>query len=147
MHGVREAAFLRSSFSSEVSFIHVSDTEDPALDAAIAAARLRRTPGTARHLALGSDRTVLVTTDDGAGHRFDVVYVALGVEPRTELLASLGAELGALGCAAADEHCRTTIGNVYAAGDAVSGLHQIAVAVGQGAIAATAVHNDLRDVA
>lgn len=144
LHGVREAAFLRT-FSGDVWFINLSDdSTDPAMDVEIAAAGLRRTPGVARHLALGRDHTVFVTTDDGAGHSFDIVYAALGVDPRTDLLASLGAELGEAGCAVTDAHCRTSVKNVFAAGDAVSGLHQIAVAVGQGAIAATAVHNDLR---
>ena len=32
---------------------------------------------------------------------------------------------------------------VYAIGDVIDGLDQIAVAMGQGAIAATAIHNDL----
>lgn len=43
----------------------------------------------------------------------------------------------------ADSHGRTNVANLYAAGDAVGGVHQIAVAVGQAAIAATAVHNVL----
>ena len=144
LHGVREAAFLRA-FSGDVWFIDLFDKPaDPAMDIEMAAAQLRRIPGVARHLALGGDHTVFVTTDDGAGHKFDILYAALGVDPRTGLIEKLGAQLGDAGCAVTDAHCRTTLERVYAAGDAVSGLHQIAVAVGQGAIAATAVHNDLR---
>jgi thioredoxin reductase (NADPH) len=43
-----------------------------------------------------------------------------------------------------DSHCSTSIPGFYAAGDIVAGLNQISVAMGQAAIAATAVHNLLR---
>ena len=39
---------------------------------------------------------------------------------------------------------RALIEGVYAAGDAVEGLDQISVAMGTGARAAVAIHNDLR---
>ena len=39
---------------------------------------------------------------------------------------------------------RTSVEGVYAAGDAVEGLDQISVAMGTGARAAVAIHNDLR---
>ncbi|SNS87210.1 hypothetical protein SAMN06265795_10856 [Noviherbaspirillum humi] len=38
----------------------------------------------------------------------------------------------------------TSVPGLYAAGDVVSGLNQIAVATGQAAIAATAIHNSLQ---
>ena len=62
--------------------------------------------------------------DDGACHAVDVLYAALGAPPRAGLVARLGAQL--------DEQ-----------GSVVSALNQLAVAVGHGAIAATAVHNAL----
>jgi thioredoxin reductase (NADPH) len=43
-----------------------------------------------------------------------------------------------------DSHCGTSIPGCFAAGDIVAGLNQISVAMGQAAIAATAVHNLLR---
>jgi thioredoxin reductase (NADPH) len=43
-----------------------------------------------------------------------------------------------------DSHCQTSIPGCFAAGDIVAGLNQISVAMGQAAIAATAVHNLLR---
>ena len=39
----------------------------------------------------------------------------------------------------------TNVEGLYAAGDVVQGLDQISVACGQAAIAATAIHNRLRD--
>lgn len=43
----------------------------------------------------------------------------------------------------ADKRQRTSVPGVYAAGDIVRGLNQISVAMGQAAIAATAIHNAL----
>ena len=43
-----------------------------------------------------------------------------------------------------DEYCRTGVDGIYAIGDIVEGLDQIAYAMGQGAVAATAIHNALR---
>jgi thioredoxin reductase len=49
----------------------------------------------------------------------------------------LGARTNDVGCLEVDAHQRTTVDGVYAAGDVVSDLHQIAVATGHAAIAAT----------
>jgi thioredoxin reductase (NADPH) len=42
-----------------------------------------------------------------------------------------------------DSHQRTTADGIYAAGDVVSDLHQIAVATGHAAIAATHIHKSV----
>ena len=42
------------------------------------------------------------------------------------------------------EHQETSVPGLYAAGDVVRGLNQISTAEGEGAIAATDVHNRLR---
>jgi thioredoxin reductase len=42
-----------------------------------------------------------------------------------------------------DDHQRTTIDGFYAAGDVVTDLHQLSVAFGHAAIAATDMHNRL----
>jgi thioredoxin reductase (NADPH) len=42
-----------------------------------------------------------------------------------------------------DEHQRSTVQGLYAAGDAVSDLHQIAVATGHATVAATHIHDSL----
>lgn len=74
---------------------------------------------------------------------FEVVYGALGVEPQTRLAEQLGVVLDEAGCILVDGHQRTMIPTVYAAGDVVRGLDQISVAVGEAAIAASAIHNSL----
>ena len=79
----------------------------------------------------------------GTTHRFDLVYPALGCDVRSRLVSDLGAEMTGVGCLKVDEHQRTTVDGIYAAGDVVSDLHQIAVATGHAAIAATHIHKSL----
>ena len=74
---------------------------------------------------------------------FDVVYPALGCGVRSELATVLGAKTNDVGCLEVDSHQRTTVAGIYAAGDVVSDLHQIAVATGHAAIAATHIHKTL----
>lgn len=76
---------------------------------------------------------------------FDVLYPALGVTPRSELVAMLGLERNTGGKAQPEAPFGTTIAGLYCAGDVVEGLDQISVAMGHGAIAATKAHNWLRD--
>jgi thioredoxin reductase (NADPH) len=80
----------------------------------------------------------------GQGPRVhDVVYLMLGQAVRSDLLADLGAHCEADGTVCVDRHQRTSIPGLYAAGDVVSSLKQISVAIGQAAIAAVAIHNSL----
>lgn len=75
---------------------------------------------------------------------FDTLYSALGTLARSALAEGLKAKLDAEGRLIVDRHQRTSIPGFYAAGDVVSPLNQIAVAMGEGAVAATAIHNDRR---
>lgn len=140
-HGVKEAAFLKN-FSRDVWFVEVDGCAED-LDRNLAIAGVRRLPGVARHLAVAHDHQAVVTTDDGEAHRFDVLYAGLGVDPRKQLAVALGAALDDAGSVVTDAHGRTSIGNLYAAGDVANALDQIGVAVGHAAIAATAIHNSL----
>lgn len=74
---------------------------------------------------------------------FDVIYPALGCGVRSELASALGAKTNDVGCLEVDSHQRTTVDGIYAAGDVVSDLHQITVATGHAAIAATHIHKSL----
>lgn len=75
--------------------------------------------------------------------RFDVLYPVLGCEVRSDLAAALGARCNEVGCLEVDAHQQTTVPGLYAAGDVVSDLHQLAVGAGHAGIAATAIHNSL----
>jgi thioredoxin reductase (NADPH) len=85
-------------------------------------------------------------TAGGKVHRFDIVYPALGCDARSTIATQLGASTADNGCLKVDEHQRTTIDGLYAAGDVVSDLHQISVATGHAAIAATHIHKSLPSV-
>jgi len=74
---------------------------------------------------------------------FDIVYPALGCEVRSHLAAALGAATTEAGCLKVDAYQRTVVDRLYAIGDVVSDLHQIAVAAGHAAVAATHVHKSL----
>jgi thioredoxin reductase (NADPH) len=52
--------------------------------------------------------------------------------------------MSAGGCLIVGKHQETPVRGLFAAGDVVEGLDQISVAAGQAAVAATALHNLLR---
>ena len=80
---------------------------------------------------------------DGKRIDLDVLYPALGCEIRSDLAAAFGARCDDKGALLVDDKQRTSIPGLYAAGDVVSDLHQISVATGHAAIAATQIHNSL----
>src|SRR3546814_20126646 len=67
----------------------------------------------------------------------------LGTSAHSELARMAGAELAPSGCIVVDEHQQTTISGMFAAGDMVEGLDQIAVAAGQAGRAAPPTHTRL----
>ena len=81
--------------------------------------------------------------EDGTRHEFDVIYPALGCDVRSGLATALGATTDEVGCLLVDQQQRTAAPGILAAGDVVSDLHQLSVAVGHAAIASTAIHNSL----
>lgn len=74
---------------------------------------------------------------------YDVLYPALGCDVHSELATSLGAACNPLGCLSVSDKQETSISGLYAAGDVVSDLHQLTVAEGHAAIAASAMHSRL----
>jgi thioredoxin reductase (NADPH) len=94
--------------------------------------------------------TAIEVTADGVAVRgpggtetFETVYIAMGGIPRSTLADRIGAVVGREGYVEVDPHQRTGIPGLYAAGDVVHELNQVAVAAGHAAIAATDVHNSL----
>ena len=86
---------------------------------------------------------IAVPLADGGLQSFDTVYPAMGATKGSGLARALGAAIDGEGCLVVDDHNRATVAGLYAAGDVVSDLHQISVALGHAAVAATAIHNDL----
>jgi thioredoxin reductase (NADPH) len=92
---------------------------------------------------MSEDMKPILHTADGEDYPFDVFYPMLGETARSELGAALGAETAECAKLVVNERQRTSVPGLYAIGDAVQGLNQIAVATGQAAIAATCIHNTL----
>lgn len=90
-----------------------------------------------------ADQCMEIHLVSGESYQFDSLYSALGADIRTDLAIDLDAKHNERNCLIVDDHQRTNIPLLYAAGDNVAGLSQICVATGQAAIAATDIHNKL----
>lgn len=143
-HGVAEALFLRT-FSDRITLV-AHETIDLGTDdrSALAAAGIAIAPSPMARMDFSGDRVALHLTD-GSDLHFDTVYPALGSDSNNALARQLGVELSDDRCIVVDTKQRASIAGVYAAGDIVMSLDQISVAMGHAAIAATALHNDLRN--
>jgi len=145
-HSVREALFLRT-YSEDVTLIHIRE------EAALTAEDRRELSAANVTLIESSIHSVHIENDEidafaigGKEHRFDVVYSALGMRPQSDLAREAGATVNDSGCLDVSHHQETSVDGLYAAGDLVRGLNQISVAQGEGAIAATDIHNRLRSM-
>ncbi len=143
-HGTKEALFLRS-YTRDVTL--VSPDADLALDktceAALERAGVVRVQGPCGGFAIEGERFALDTADGRMA--FDSVYPALGSVIRSELAVQAGARATAEGCLEVDDHQRTSIPGLFAAGDVVKGLDQISHAMGEAGVAATTIRNMLDD--
>lgn len=142
-HGVAEALFLRI-FSGEVTLIpHTRTKLTSAERANLWQAGIRVIDSPMASIAF--EDCAIVTLTSGDTHRFDTVYPALGSDSNNALARQLGADLSDDRCIVVDTKQRASVAGVYAAGDIVMSLDQISVAMGHAAIAATTLHNDLRN--
>jgi len=134
-HGFAEARFLRD-YSPTVTLVPPDGSRAKARDG------IGVLESPMKSLAL-SDAHVIVTLEGGEIRHFDTLYVALGTTACSDLADRLGVHLGEDRCVVSDAKQKTSIERVYAIGDVTDGLDQIASAMGQAALAATAIHNDL----
>jgi thioredoxin reductase (NADPH) len=74
---------------------------------------------------------------------FDILYSALGTRIHFKLALDVGAAADEDGALIVDRHQRTTVPGLFAAGDVVQGLSQVAIASAHAAIAATAINAEL----
>jgi thioredoxin reductase (NADPH) len=128
----READFLRA-YSADVTVL-APEGSPPATNGA--------TP--IRLADLRFDRDAVRLSGPAGEAVFDHLYLALGCTSQAALATACGARQDDQGDLLVDPHQMTTVEGLYAAGDVVRGLNQIAVAAGEAAIAATAIHNRLR---
>jgi thioredoxin reductase (NADPH) len=141
-HGLGEAIFIARTYSRDVTLLTLGQTMQlkPDQQAALDEHGIKVIEAPVEALDLQGDRIAALNVD-GQGHRFDVLYSALGLKYRSDLAISLGAEHDPSGGLVVDSHCQTTVKGLYAAGDIVRGLDQIVVAMGHAALAAIHIHN------
>lgn len=140
--GAREAAFMRT-YSDRVTLIHIGPPEALTRREELDRLGVELVLAPLDSIDIEPDR-VTALSYGGQSRAFDLVYSALGTSPNAELAQGLGARLADDGRLEVDLHQATSIDGLYAAGDVVRGLNQIAVATAEAAVAATDMHNRLR---
>lgn len=143
--GAREALFLKT-YTNRISLIHVGPAKalDREIRAKLEAEGIELVETAMDKVILDANRVTALCFGPGWPRRFDAIYSALGVEPRSELAVRAGARFDSGKRLYVDDHQQTSVPGLYAAGDLVRGLNQISTAQGEAAIAATAMHNLLR---
>lgn len=141
-HGVAEALFLRT-YSHDVTLLAQETVDLVAADRAdLQRAGIKVKESPIEELAFADAATARLK--DGSECRFDTIYPALGSDSNNALAKLLGLTLSDDRCIVVDAEKRTSVAGIYAAGDIVMSLDQLSVAMGHAAIAATTLHNDLR---
>jgi thioredoxin reductase (NADPH) len=141
---VGHALFMRT-FSEDVTLFErgspsmLNDDDRRRLDAA--GVRLVESP--LRSVTMNASMKPVMHTEDGEEYSADVFYPMLGEKARSSLAARLGAKTAHCDELVVDDHYATTVPGLYAIGDVVAGLNQIAVATGGAARAAVRIHNQL----
>jgi thioredoxin reductase (NADPH) len=141
---VGHALFMRT-FSADVTLFErgspsmLTSEDRRRLDAA----GVRYIDSPLRSVTLDASMKPVLHTEDGQDHEADVFYPMLGENARSGLAAKLGARTAQCDEIVVGEHLETTVPGLYAIGDVVVGLNQIAVAAGQAARAAVRIHNQL----
>jgi thioredoxin reductase (NADPH) len=142
-HGMREALFIRG-YTPDLTMIapeaHELDTD---LTGQLDDAGIERVDGPCGNWAIEGDR---IAFDTAAGRlSFDSVYPALGSRIRSSLAVQAGARAAEDGCLEVDDHQRTSLPGLFAAGDVARGLDQISHAMGEAGVAATTIRNMLSE--
>lgn len=143
-HGSREALFLRS-YTRDVTLIapEAEHALDPACAAKLDEAGIARVNGPCGNYAIEGEQLAFDTARGRMA--FDSVYPALGSRIRSRLAVEAGAAATDTGCLEVDDHQRTSIPGLFAAGDVVKGLDQISHAMGEAGVAATTIRNMLSE--
>jgi len=140
----RHAVFLRT-YSTHIDFLvpNGCPAADKEASDGLSEAGVTLVEDAIVEISMNERKRAVARTQSGNVREYDVIYPSLGARPRSELAAQLGARLSESGEIVVDAHQRTSVPNLYAAGDVVDALNQISVGMGQAAIAATDMHNQL----
>jgi thioredoxin reductase (NADPH) len=142
--GTNEAVFLRG-YTADVTLI-APEAEHALPDecaAELDEAGVTRIDGPCGNFAIEGDQLAF---DSAQGRlAFDSVYPALGSRIRSGLAIQAGARAAEDGCLEVDDHQRTSVPGLFAAGDVAKGLDQISHAMGEAGVAATTIRNMLAE--
>ncbi|MDV3456982.1 NAD(P)/FAD-dependent oxidoreductase [Sphingomonas sp. HF-S4] len=143
-HGMREAIFLRG-YTNDITLIapNAEHALDDACVEALDAAGIARVDGPCGGYAIEGDQLAFDTAHGRMA--FDSVYPALGSRIRSRLAIEAGARAAEDGCLEVDDHQRTSVPGLFAAGDVAKGLDQISHAMGEAGVAATTIRNLLAE--
>lgn len=142
---VGEALFLRH-YTEDVTLVTLGARFDPPPEVAeqLSRAGIAVETRPVRRLSAGERQGVVLHLGGFERVAFDVAYSGLGVEPQVALAEQLGVARAGDGRIETDGGQRTSVPMVWAAGDVVTGLNQIAVAMAQAESAATGFHTEMR---
>ncbi len=143
-HGMREALFLRG-YTKDVTLVAPGAAHelDPSCQARLDEAGIAHVDGPCGGFAIEEDQFAFDTASGRLS--FHSVYPAMGSRIRSKLAVDAGARASEDGCLEVDEHQRTSVPGLFAAGDVVKGLDQISHAMGEAGVAATTIRNMLAE--
>ena len=125
--GGKKALFL-CTYTKDVSLFLTDETAgDEGWEEKLTKGNVRIV-GMLKQIRQATENTVTVVTQRGESHEVDALYPALGCIVRSDLATGLGASSTENANLVVDDHQRTTVDGLYAAGDVVTDLHQLSVA-------------------
>ncbi|MER9230434.1 NAD(P)/FAD-dependent oxidoreductase [Mesorhizobium sp. M0664] len=144
-HAVKKALFMRT-FTQDLTLL-ITDPSEPSPQERTKVKRAGIKIGVCRPNAVcATGREAVVELIDGATLSFETIYPAMGSTIRSRLAVDLGGCCDKAGNLVVDSRQRTAVRGLYAAGDVVNEINQLAVAFGHAAVAATDIHNYLANV-
>jgi thioredoxin reductase (NADPH) len=128
-HALEKALFLRT-YSKEITLLALDDP----LRLGAAQNQALKAAGISEPVALVADLIpkgdlIEATLANGTRIQADILYPAMGARVRSELATDLGARANRNGCLIVDEKQRTSVPDLYAAGDVTLELHQLTVSL------------------
>jgi thioredoxin reductase (NADPH) len=139
---VAHARFLRTYFSNIDVYLYPPADLQAVDTASSAEARIEFVQGGFGSMSLNEGKPWIYDRQ-GVAREYGSLYVMLGEAKSVALARQAGASFDSEGKLIVNEHQLSTLTGLYAIGDVVSPLHQVSVAIGQAAIAATDIHNKL----
>ncbi|MCJ8519624.1 thioredoxin reductase (NADPH) [Pseudorhizobium tarimense] len=146
LRAVAEARFLKT-FTTSIAIVTLGEVPgwDEATDAELRDEGIAVVEQELLTLSRTETGELDLLFEDGSRMNGVVLYTALGVRPRSRIAQQIGVRLEEDGRITTGPHQETNVDGCFAAGDVVTGLNQLGVAMAHGEVAAVAIHNRLRN--